>query len=91
VLKVAEEMEVELFLLGATAVEDRLQDLVPETLADFIKAKIKVCLCVCMSIKGNIINLFLLKKPRLFYKTIFYSNHNNILGCNAYRRQARDG
>lgn len=29
-------------MLGATAVEDKLQDLVPETIADLLKANIKV-------------------------------------------------
>lgn len=28
--------------MGATAVEDKLQDLVPETIADLLKANIKV-------------------------------------------------
>jgi magnesium-transporting ATPase (P-type) len=31
-------MERELFIVGVTAVEDRLQDQVPETIADFLKA-----------------------------------------------------
>jgi len=31
-----------LSLIGATAVEDKLQDNVPETIADFIKANINV-------------------------------------------------
>ena len=35
-------MEKNLTLLGATVIEDRLQDLVPETLADLLKANIKV-------------------------------------------------
>ena len=35
-------METNLFLIGATAVEDRLQNGVPETLRDFLKANIKV-------------------------------------------------
>ena len=34
----ADELERGLFLLGATAVEDKLQDLVPETIHDFISA-----------------------------------------------------
>lgn len=38
----ADRYENELYLIGATAVEDRLQDQVPETLRDFIKANIKV-------------------------------------------------
>lgn len=35
-------MEKDLLLIGATAVEDKLQDDVPETLADFLKANINV-------------------------------------------------
>ena len=31
-------MERELFIVGVTAVEDKLQDQVPETIADFLKA-----------------------------------------------------
>lgn len=39
---VSEEIEKELVLLGATAIEDRLQDGVPETIADLKEAGIKV-------------------------------------------------
>ncbi|CAD8148969.1 unnamed protein product [Paramecium pentaurelia] len=35
-------LEKDLYLLGATAVEDKLQDDVPETIADLLKANIKV-------------------------------------------------
>lgn len=38
----AEKFENDFILLGATAVEDRLQDLVPETIFDLIRANIKV-------------------------------------------------
>jgi phospholipid-transporting ATPase len=31
-----------LYLIGATAVEDKLQPMVPETIADFLRANIKV-------------------------------------------------
>ena len=37
-----EEIEVGLELLGATAIEDRLQDGVPETIADLKEAGIKI-------------------------------------------------
>ena len=37
-----DEFERDLVVLGATAVEDRLQDMVPETLKDLISADIKV-------------------------------------------------
>lgn len=40
--EVAESIEKDLYLIGATAVEDRLQDQVPETLRDLLKANIKV-------------------------------------------------
>lgn len=36
----AEEIEKDLYLLGCTAVEDALQDDVPETINDFLKAGI---------------------------------------------------
>jgi phospholipid-transporting ATPase len=35
-------VERDLYLLGATAVEDKLQPDVPETIADLLKANIKV-------------------------------------------------
>ena len=37
-----DEMEQDLVLLGATCVEDRLQDRVPETIADLQRAGVKV-------------------------------------------------
>jgi phospholipid-translocating ATPase len=37
-----EELENELFLLGATALEDKLQEGVPEVIEDFHAASIKV-------------------------------------------------
>lgn len=39
---VANEIEQNLQLVGATAIEDRLQDGVPETIADLKKAGIKI-------------------------------------------------
>ena len=39
---VANELEQQLHLLGATAIEDRLQDGVPETIEDLKKAGIKI-------------------------------------------------
>ena len=42
VAKVYETIERDLFLLGATIVEDKLQDLVPETIRDLRLAKIKI-------------------------------------------------
>lgn len=40
--KVSDELEWDLRLLGATAIEDRLQDGVPETIADLKRAGIKI-------------------------------------------------
>lgn len=40
--KVSEELERDLRLLGATAIEDRLQDGVPEAIADIKRAGIKI-------------------------------------------------
>ena len=40
--KIYDKFERDLTLLGATAVEDRLQDDVPETIADLQKAGIKI-------------------------------------------------
>jgi phospholipid-translocating ATPase len=40
--KVSDEMEQGLRLLGATAIEDKLQDGVPETIADLKRAGIKI-------------------------------------------------
>jgi phospholipid-translocating ATPase len=39
---VSEEIELDLRLLGATAIEDKLQDGVPDTIADLKRAGIKV-------------------------------------------------
>ncbi len=39
---ISDEMEREVRLLGATAIEDRLQDGVPETIADLRRAGIKI-------------------------------------------------
>jgi phospholipid-translocating ATPase len=39
---VSDELEQDLRLLGATAIEDRLQDGVPETIADLKRAGIKI-------------------------------------------------
>lgn len=35
-------MAAQMYLLGATALEDKLQDLVPECIDDFLKAGVKV-------------------------------------------------
>jgi phospholipid-translocating ATPase len=40
--QVSEELERDLRLLGATAIEDRLQDGVPEAIADLKRAGIKL-------------------------------------------------
>lgn len=40
--KISDELEQDLRLLGATAIEDRLQDGVPETIADLKRAGIKI-------------------------------------------------
>ena len=40
--KLAEEYEKGFYLLGATAVEDKLQDDVPETINDMIRASIHI-------------------------------------------------
>ena len=42
VAKVAEELERELVLVGATAIEDKLQEGVPETIANLAEAGIKI-------------------------------------------------
>lgn len=40
--RVSEKLEQNLILLGATAIEDKLQDGVPETIADLKRAGIKI-------------------------------------------------
>ena len=40
--RVSQLMEKDLTLLGATAIEDKLQDGVPETISTLLKAKIRV-------------------------------------------------
>lgn len=42
--KLVGDMETNMILIGATAVEDRLQDKVPETIRDLLRANIKVCM-----------------------------------------------
>ena len=42
VAQIAEDIEKNLTLIGCTAVEDRLQDEVPETIRDLLKASKKV-------------------------------------------------
>lgn len=42
--KAAELIETDLFLLGATAIEDKLQDGVPDTIHTLQMAGIKVCI-----------------------------------------------
>lgn len=41
-MNLIDDIERNLTLIGATAVEDKLQEDVPETLADFLKANINV-------------------------------------------------
>lgn len=41
--RVSDELEQNLKLLGATAIEDKLQDGVPEAIADLKRAGLKVC------------------------------------------------
>lgn len=42
--KLVSEFENDMILIGATSVEDRLQDKVPETIRDMLRANIKVCM-----------------------------------------------
>eukprot|EP00045_Choanoeca_perplexa_P014034 m.162837 g.162837 ORF g.162837 m.162837 type:complete len:1244 (-) comp16542_c0_seq1:139-3870(-) len=42
IAEVAKELECEFTLVGATAIEDRLQDEVPQTIANIMRAKIKL-------------------------------------------------
>ncbi len=37
-----DKIERDLFVIGATAVEDKLQEKVPETIADLLRANIKI-------------------------------------------------
>ena len=60
--QVSDEMERGLRLLGATAIEDKLQDGVPETIADLKRAGLKIwvatgdkletAICTCSAIHG---------------------------------------
>lgn len=49
--KAAEIIEKDMFLLGATAIEDKLQDGVPDTIHTLQMAGIKVC-SVCEASEG---------------------------------------
>ena len=52
--KLVDQIERNLILIGATAVEDKLQDKVPETIYDLIKAsnkysiRLSTCVCACV-------------------------------------------
>ena len=57
--KAAEQIEMHLTLVGATAIEDKLQDGVPETIAQLIEANIHVWVLTGDKQGGNSINFFL--------------------------------
>ena len=66
----AAELEQDLVLLGATAIEDKLQDGVPETIANLLRA----------NIKGKVFVEFMKKKLRQKYfeipaKMLLWSVH----------------
>lgn len=48
------EMAAQMYLLGATALEDKLQDLVPECIDDFLKAGVKVWMLTGITIYTSI-------------------------------------
>jgi phospholipid-translocating ATPase len=58
--RVSDEIEHDLRLLGATAIEDRLQDGVPETIADLKQAGIKIWVATGDKLETAIGELFLL-------------------------------
>lgn len=51
--KVSAEIENDLSLLGATAIEDKLQDGVPEAIADLKRAGIKVIVSDSLRLRGG--------------------------------------
>ena len=63
--EVSDELERNLRLLGATAIEDRLQDGVPETIADLKRAGIKIWVATGDKMETAIGTLLLLPDSRL--------------------------
>lgn len=64
---VYEEIEKDLILLGATAIEDKLQDGVPETIANLADANIKIwVLTGDKQGKFSILPFFNLKRLKIF-------------------------
>ena len=66
---ISEELETDLRLLGATAIEDKLQDGVPETIADLKEAGIKVWVATGDKLETAIGTCLL-----LFSKGCFFAN-----------------
>jgi hypothetical protein len=67
---VSNDLEQDLRLLGATAIEDRLQDGVPETIADLKKAGIKIWVATGDKLE-TAIGGFLLTYPVFFFPRDF--------------------
>jgi hypothetical protein len=76
---VAQDIERDLLLCAATAVEDRLQDNVSDTLVSLMEADIKVCIYFKLHVVTSA-SYMLLKSPFIIFP----------LGLDAYGRQARD-
>lgn len=73
--KAAELIERDLFLLGATAIEDKLQDGVPDTIHTLQMAGIKVC-CVC----NTVMNL-----SHALVRAGLGAHRRSTRDCNQYR------
>jgi phospholipid-translocating ATPase len=65
---ISNELEQDLRLLGATAIEDRLQDGVPETIADLKRAGIKIWVATGDKLETAIGGVFLPVPPPLSTK-----------------------
>jgi len=65
---VSDELEQDMRLLGATAIEDRLQDGVPETIADLKRAGIKIWVATGDKLETAVGGF----KPSLLAQLIFF-------------------
>jgi phospholipid-translocating ATPase len=88
---VSDEIEHDLRLLGATAIEDRLQDGVPETIADLKRAGIKVWVATGDKLETAIGELVLLLTGDFLNVCSAIGHSTNLIGKESNIIVIRDG
>lgn len=81
--QVSNELEQDLRLLGATAIEDRLQDGVPETIADLKRAGIKIWVATGDKLEtaiGQCTNYFLKETSLNYFSRLAIGHSTNLIG-----------